>query len=83
MYIENSLKQPHYFNPKIIFVITWNGKLRVLRAPFKVKAIKPIHSIIEGKIYLVKNIKESKDEITIFEVNGSYYRYFYFDILVS
>jgi len=80
MNIENKLKQPYYFNPKIIFVITWNNKLRVVRTPFSVKAIKPIHNIIEGEIYLVKNVKESKSGITIFEIGNSFYRYKYFDI---
>jgi len=82
MNIENSLKQPYYFNPKIIFVITWNGKLRVLRTPFTVQAIKPIHRIIEGEIYLVNEVKESKAGITVFKVEDSYYRYFYFDLIL-
>jgi len=82
MNIENSLKQSNYFNPKTIFVITWNNRLRVLRCPFKVESIKPIHNIIEGEIYLVKNVKESKSGITIFEIGNSFYRYKYFDILL-
>jgi len=82
MNIENKLKQPYYFNPKIIFVITWDNKFRVLRCPFTVIAIKPIHNIIEGETYLVNNVKETKAGVTVFEINNCNYRCFYFNILI-
>ena len=81
MTAKQLLETLKYSSPRVIYVITWNKKLKVLRCPFKVRVIKPVNGLELGQELTVDLIWNTDALETIFEVNGELYQYYHFDIL--
>lgn len=71
-----------YSSPRVIYIVTWDKQLKVIRCPFKVRVIKPVNGLEAGQELYVDQIWATKSLETVFEVDGELYQYYYFDIIV-
>ena len=83
MTAKQLLKTLEFSSPRVIYVVTWNNQLKVLRYPFKVRVIKPVNGLEEGQELFVDQIWNTEDTLqTVFEINGEFFQYHYFDIMI-
>ena len=71
-----------FSSPRVIYIVTWDKKLKVLRCPFYVKVIKPINDLQMLQIVTVDKVWNTNKLETVFEVKGELYLYSHFDIIV-
>jgi len=83
MTAKQLLKTLQFSSPRVIYVVTWDNKLKVLRCPFRVRVIKPINGLELGQELYVDLIWNTDALETIFEVDGEFYQYYHFDILTK
>lgn len=77
------LQTLQFSSPRVIYIVTWDNQLKVLRCPFKVRVIKPVNGLQMHQIVTVDRVWNTDKLETIFETDGSLYQYYYFDILVE
>lgn len=82
MTAKQLLKTLQFSSPRVIYIITWDKKLKVIKCPFKVRVIKPINGLEIGQELYVDQIWNTEKLETVFEINGELYQYHYFDIIV-
>ena len=82
MTAKQLLKTLQFSSPRVIYIITWDKKLKVIRCPFKVRVIKPVNGLEVGQELYVDQIWNTEKLETVFEINGELYQYRYFDIMV-
>jgi len=82
MTTKQLLKTLQFSSPRVIYIVNWQNKLQILRCSFKVKVLKPVNGLELGKEYLVNRIWNTDELKTVFEINGEYYNYFNFDIIM-
>ncbi len=71
-----------YSDPKELYVVTWDNKLKVLKCPFDVKVIYEASNLATGQILQVQQVKITKDLKTVFIIGDQAYHYHYFDIII-
>jgi hypothetical protein len=74
------LKTLQFSSPRIIYIVTWDKKLKAMKCPFKVRVIKPVNGLEIGQELHVDQIWTTDKLDAVFEVNGELYQYYYFDI---
>lgn len=72
-----------YSNPRVLYVVTWSNLLKVLFCPFKVKVIQDVGGFKLNQVLFVEEVKVTKDLRTVYVINGAYYYYNYFDIIIE
>ena len=72
-----------YSNPKALYVVTWNNLLKLLFCPFKVCLKHDIGGLRHGQIVLVEEVKVTMELKTVYLINGQFYHYHHFEILVD
>lgn len=72
-----------YSNPKVLYIVTWSNLLKTLFCPFKVRVIQVVGDFKLNQILWVEEVKVTKDLKTVYVINGAYYYYSYFDIVVE
>ena len=82
MTAKQLLKTLKYSSPRVIYIVTWNKKLKALKCPFKVCVIKPVNGLEVGQELFVDLIHNTDKLETIFEIKGELYQYYHFDILL-
>ena len=70
-----------YSDNKSILIVTYNGRLKELRCPFKVKVINDVGNLKKGDVELVELIKITVKIISVYIINKSAYYYFHFEII--
>lgn len=68
---------------KHLLIVTYDGKLKELYCPFRVKVNQDIGSLKKGDIEFVESVKITIKVITIYIIKETAYYYFYFDIIVE
>lgn len=69
-----------YASPNEIYIIDFNGDLKKLTCPFKVKVLYSIDILEKNDIVFVDSVKVTMTLVTVFIVNGRAYFYYHFDI---
>jgi len=82
MNAKQLLKTLQFSSPRVIYIINYQNKLKALRCPFKVRVIKPINDLKLGQELLVDRIWNTDKLTTVFEINGEFYQYYYFDFII-
>lgn len=82
MTAKQLLKTLQFSSPRVIYIITWDKKLKVIKCPFKVRVIKPVNGLELGQELYVDQIWNTENLETVFEINGELYQYHYFDIVI-
>ena len=72
-----------YSSPKELYIITFDDVLIKLICPFKVVVLVNIGELTSGKIAIVEKVKITYQLITVFEINGKLYYYYYFDFVLD
>ena len=72
-----------YSSPKELYIITIDDVLIKLRCPFKVVVLVSVGELTSGKIAIVEKVKITYQLITVFEINGKLYYYYYFDFVLD
>lgn len=72
-----------YSNPKELYIVAWNNLLKQLFCPFKVAALKDVGGLKKGEIYEVEMVMVTTELTTVYRIEGSYYYYHHFDILLD
>ena len=71
-----------YSDNKSILIVTYNGKLKKLSCPFKVKVTNNVGNLMKGDVELVESVKITVKIITVYIINKSAYYYFHFEIII-
>lgn len=82
MTAKQLLKTLQFSSPRVIYIVTWDKKIKVIKCPFKVRVIKPVNGLELGQELYVDQVWNTEKLETVFEINGELYQYFYFDIIV-
>ncbi len=82
MNAKQLLKVLKYSSPRIIYVVNFENKLKALRCPFKVRVLKSVHNLQQGQVLHVVRVWNTDKLDTVFEINGEYYQYHYFDFII-
>lgn len=72
-----------YTSPNHLYIITLNDILIKLECPFEVVVLIVVGDLELGKIVLVEKVKVTYELITVFQINGKLYFYYYFDFVLS
>lgn len=72
-----------YSNPKELYIVAWNNLLKKLFCPFRVVVLANIGELIEGDVVEVEEVKITTDLKTVYLIQGKYYFYHHFDILID
>lgn len=81
MTAKQLLKTLQFSSPRVIYIVTWDKKIKVIKCPFKVRVIKPVNGLELGQELYVDQVWNTEKLETVFEINGELYQYFYFDIV--
>lgn len=71
-----------YNSNQQLLVVNAKGILIIVRCPFKVKVLYHTKDLLPGQIVLVFSVKVTIDIITVFNIEGIWYYYFHFDIIL-
>lgn len=71
------------FNPKELYVVTWNNILKRLFCPFRVRVLMEIGNLKKNEIKWVEEVKVTLELKTVFIIEGQAYYYHCFDILLE
>ncbi|TJY34829.1 hypothetical protein [Pontimicrobium aquaticum] len=82
MTAKQLLKTLQFSSPRIIYIINYQNKLKALRCPFEVRVIKPVKEFTIGQELTVDRIWNTEKLDTVFEINGEFYQYHYFDFIL-
>lgn len=78
--LEEILK---YSNPKELYIVAWNNLLRQLFCPFRVIVLKNVGDLKKDEICKVEAVLVTMDLKTVFLIEGQFYYYWHFDILLD
>ena len=72
-----------YSNPKELYIVTWNNLLKQLFTPFRVVALQDVGELKKNEVYEVEGVMVTMELKTVYLINGSYFYYYHFDILID
>lgn len=82
MNAKQLLKVLQFSSPRLIYVVNYQNKLKALRCPIKIKVIKPVNDFVLGQELTVDRIWNTEKLDTVFEIEGQFYQYHYFDFIL-
>lgn len=82
MKAKQLLKTLQFSSPRIIYIINYQNKLKALRCPIKIKVVKPVNDFVLGQELIIDRIWNTNKLETVFEINGEFYQYHYFDFIL-
>ncbi|MGJ8661068.1 MAG: hypothetical protein ACSHXL_03445 [Bacteroidota bacterium] len=71
------------FETNCLLTVAFNGELRRLTCPFKVRLIADVPHLDFGFIYPVQAVMLSKDGLMVYYVLGKAYYYYHFLLLID
>ena len=72
-----------YSNSKELYIVAYNGRIKLLICPFKVVVLSDVALLNKGQIVLVNEVKVTLELITVYIIDGVAYYYYHFDIIYA